>query len=147
MVTGYGSDTDTDALNPDGTFNWHTVSRNYDSVLNWLLPHIFGSIKPQAKANQLMDEVSEKSDGCQRVDIQMTVNGITVNGVKLILDLWEAMQSEVEKRVVAKATEALDFVGAQRIFEETMTQARISLIEKFQEAGIAVKDYDPYGDY
>lgn len=140
---------DESTYHPDGSFNWHNLSRDYNDILSWLIPTIIAEEKPTVKTKDLVSTLSDATDKFTKVKIEMTVNGVSVNGAKLIIRLWEAMQDQANQRAKKMIEEFVYLNEAEEIFRETMRAAQESLIRKLKDSGfdIRLNDIDNYDLY
>ena len=128
-------------------FDWQKEEREYNdrSFMSWLFTKLITHIDDYnvpGKANEVINEISEKSDKYSNVEIGITVNGVEVNATEFLEDLERVIKGEAH-REAQEALRSLDYLDKMHEEVDRLTEyLKRGVDEAAESLGIQVSSWD-----
>lgn len=108
-------------VSEEDAYDWQSMDRN--EFLYWLLPILLS----EPLTNEKFKELSAATDHFTKVALQVSINGVEVNGNAFFRRMGKIIQGEIER-------------GASRLVQEKLDDMRISIDDIVESARSAIFD-------
>lgn len=120
------------------TFNWHDADR--DSFLHWLIPTLM------VGNDSLMESLSEATDKWQSTELDIRINGVSVNVDHFIESIQMNMRSfanDCAHKMLRDSANLSEVMDAAYAAQQTIKQA---IREAVHNSGLGIDTYEGWLD-
>jgi hypothetical protein len=118
------------------TFDWQAEPEGFKK---WLVPTLLGDV---IRDDDLRELMRRRSGNWRKVELDVRVNGVPVDGERFLARLEHAIHDSAERAAARRVDEVRDLTRLRDVVEEVADQLRSAVETIAYQNGIELRDRD-----